>query len=112
MADEKTNREADRKVATGGANQTDDDVDPYTLMPGVVGRGSTVLPNSGRDDESSAARAEGTIGAAGEMDLTGRPAGTGGAASMSGAGGASGTGGEGGSDAAPDSALTGSPKNR
>lgn len=169
MADEKTNREADRKVATGGANQTDDDVDPYTLMPGVVGRGSTVLPNSGRDDESSAARAEGTIGAAGEMDLTGRPAGTGGAAGMSGgsaagasqgggpgggaassggagpraadagpqsaestlaalgdrelsnapdaagiggAGGASGTGGEGGSDAAPDSALTGSPKNR
>ena len=88
MADEKTNRDADRKVATGGANQTDADVDPQTLMPGVVGRGQTVLPNSGRDDESSAARAEGTIGAAGEMDFTGRPAGTGGASGVSGGSGA------------------------
>ena len=167
MADEKTSKEADR-FATGGANQTDADVNPQELMPGVVGRGSTVLPNSGRNDESSAARAEGTIGAVGEMDFTGRPAGTGGASSVSGgsgagasqgggpggaastggagpraadagpqsvestlsalgdrelsnaanaagiggAGGASGTGGEGGSDAAPDSALTGSPENR
>ncbi len=55
------------------AEQAGDDV-----MPGVTGGEQVYLPQSGRADvqESNASNAEGTIGAVGEMDLTGAPAGT------------------------------------
>jgi hypothetical protein len=45
------------------------------LMPGVTGGGEIYFPESGREDSQAAgaSSAEGTIGAVGEMDITGAP---------------------------------------
>ena len=68
---------------TGGANAGKADNE---MLPGVAGGDRTYLPQS--DDTgvegSNASSAEGTIGAVGEMDLTGAPAGTSGAGGISG----------------------------
>lgn len=64
-----------------GAGSTDAEKSDDTAMPGVKGGDETFLPQSGgaETEGSSASSAEGTIGAVGEMDLTGAPAGTSGA---------------------------------
>jgi hypothetical protein len=56
-------------------------------MPGVTGGGTTYVPPAGPADDAreSASSVEGTIGAVGEMDFTGAPAGTTGASHVSGA---------------------------
>jgi hypothetical protein len=56
------------------------------MLPGVTGGDRAYLPQSGGADVegSNASSAEGTVGAVGEMDLTGAPAGTSGAGGISG----------------------------
>jgi hypothetical protein len=80
MADEKNNYEADRFAAgTGLTDQTDADMNPHDLKPGVEGRGATYLPGTGDGNDragSAASSAEGTVGAVGEMDFLGNPAGS------------------------------------
>jgi len=74
--------DADRFAAgTGGpdAERAEDD----QMRPGVTGGGRNYLPETGRA-EGDADRAEGTVGAVGEMDITGAPAGPGGASGPSG----------------------------
>ncbi|HYO62844.1 MAG TPA: hypothetical protein VER08_04225 [Pyrinomonadaceae bacterium] len=74
--------EADTFAAgTGGddAERAEDD----QMRPGVTGGGGVYLPETGRA-EGSADRAEGTVGAVGEMDFTGAPAGTAGTGGASG----------------------------
>jgi hypothetical protein len=68
---------------TGGANAGKADNE---MLPGVKGGGRVYLPQSGDTgvEGSHASSAEGTIGAVGEMDLTGAPAGTGGGGGISG----------------------------
>jgi hypothetical protein len=79
MSDNK-NDEADRIAGgTGGTdagNGGNDDI-----MPGVIGGGRIYLPSDGRADTEGtpATSAAGTIGAVGEMDFKGAPAGTSGA---------------------------------
>ncbi|HEV7905152.1 MAG TPA: hypothetical protein VGO96_15025 [Pyrinomonadaceae bacterium] len=79
MSDSK-NDEVDRIAGgTGGTdtgNSENDDV-----MPGVIGGAQVYLPSDGRDEQAgtTAASADNTIGAVGEMDFTGSPAGTSGA---------------------------------
>ena len=70
-----------------GSGSTDAEKSDDAVMPGVEGGDKTYLPQSGATEAegSGASSAEGTIGAVGEMDLTGAPAGTSG-------GGSSGTG--------------------
>lgn len=74
------NDEADRNAGgTGGTpagNGENED-----LMPGVTGGAQVYLPSDGRAETEGtpATSAPGTIGAAGEMDFTGAPAGTSGA---------------------------------
>jgi hypothetical protein len=75
---------ADRFASGTGstdANKSDDEV-----MPGVTGGDRVYLPQSGRAETegSAASSAEGTIGAVGEMDSTGAPAGTSGAGGVGG----------------------------
>ncbi len=85
MSDSK-NDEADRFAGgTGGTdtgNAENDDV-----MPGITGGAQTYLPSDGREEQAgtTAASADNTVGAVGEMDFTGSPAGTS-AAGDSGAG--------------------------
>lgn len=83
MADEKNSYDADRFAHGTGGQSDDDAIDPLTMMPGVKGGKRMVLPDTGGDG-GDAARAEGTIGAAGEMDFTGAPASTTGAGNASG----------------------------
>lgn len=88
MADERGKREADR-FASGmrGADRDDAEGD---VMPGVTGGERTYLPGSGgtQGEGSAASGAEGTIGAVGEMDITGSPAGTASSGPVSGGSGA------------------------
>lgn len=81
-----------------GSGSTDAEKSDDAVMPGVTGGGKNYLPQSGGTDSegSSASSAEGTIGAVGEMDLTGAPAGTSGASGGSSSGGKSEGGGPGG----------------
>jgi hypothetical protein len=64
-----------------GTGSTDADKSDSEIMPGVTGGNETYLPQSGGTEAegSGASSAEGTIGAVGEMDLTGAPARTSGA---------------------------------
>ena len=64
-----------------GSGSTDAEKSDDEIMPGVKGGDRVYLPQSaGTETEGSgASSAEGTIGAVGEMDLTGSPAGTSGA---------------------------------
>jgi hypothetical protein len=68
---------------TGSTNaeRSDDEI-----MPGVTGGDRVCLPQPGgaETEVSGASSAEGTIGAVGEMDSTGAPAGTSGAGGVSG----------------------------
>lgn len=78
--------EADRFAAGSGgsdAERAEDD----EMRPGVTGGGRSYLPETGRA-AGDADRAEGTVGAVGEMDFTGAPAGPGGGGGPSGGGGA------------------------
>lgn len=75
--------QADRVASGTGRTTNDEERDPTDMLPGVTARGATVLPDTG--GSSDASRAEGTIGAVGETDFTGAPAGTSGASSLSGA---------------------------
>jgi hypothetical protein len=86
MIDENEDR-ADRFAS--GTGSTDAEPTGDEIMPGVKGGNKTYLPRSGRSDveESRASSAEGTIGAVGEMDLTGAPSGSSGG--QEGTGGAS-----------------------
>jgi hypothetical protein len=81
---ESRNDEADRiaggaTAATGNADEGNGGNDD--VMPGITGGGQTYLPSDGRADAGGtpATSAPGTIGAVGEMDFTGAPAGTSGA---------------------------------
>lgn len=69
-----------------GSGSTDAEKSDDEIMPGVTGGGRVYLPQSGRAETegSGASSAEGTIGAAGEMDLTGAPSGTKGGGGVSG----------------------------
>jgi hypothetical protein len=74
--------DVDRFAAgTGGtdAERAEDD----EMRPGVTGGGPNYLPETGRA-EGDADRAPGTVGAVGEMDFTGAPAGPSGASGPSG----------------------------
>jgi hypothetical protein len=81
----KENEMPDRFAHGTGDVDTDDSAGSE-IMPGVVGGGEMRLPGSGREgaEDSGAASAEGTIGAVGEMDITGAPAGAGGSSSRAG----------------------------
>jgi hypothetical protein len=83
MAEEKADR-ADRYTAgTGGADTDTKAAEKDDMRPGVTGGGRTYLPETGRAraEGTGADQAEGTIGAVGEMDITGAPAGPGGGGS-------------------------------
>ena len=72
----KENEVPDR-FAHGTGGEDANDSAGSEMMPGVVGGGEMHLPGSGREGakDSRAANAEGTIGAVGEMDITGAPTG-------------------------------------
>jgi hypothetical protein len=69
-----------------GTGSTDSEKSDDEIMPGVTGGDRVYLPQSGgeRAEGAGASSAEGTIGAVGEMDLTGAPAGTSGAGGVNG----------------------------
>lgn len=74
------NDEADRIAGgTGGTPAGNDENED--IMPGVIGGGRLYLPSDGRAQTGGtpATAAADTIGAVGEMDFTGAPAGTSGA---------------------------------
>ena len=127
MTEEKENEEADRFASGTGRTEERGSTSTDEPRPGVTGGGTAYLPDAGRasGEEANAANAEGTIGAVGEMDITGAPAGTSTASSLSGAsptgessgggpgGGSTSSGGTGvgtdgarGSDTAPESRKT------
>jgi hypothetical protein len=76
MANESDKREADR-FASGTRGTDIDEAGNDGPNPGVTGGKRTYLPGSGGAEKegSAASSAEGTIGAVGEMDITGAPAG-------------------------------------
>lgn len=78
--------DADRFAAGSGSTEAERAEDDE-MRPGVTGGGRTYVPETGRA-EGDADRAEGTIGAVGEMDFTGAPAGPGGGGGPSGGSGA------------------------
>ena len=75
-------REDDRpdRFASGMRGEETDNAADNDMMPGVTGGGRVYLNESGRDDAqgAGASSAEGTIGAVGEMDITGAPVNAGG----------------------------------
>jgi hypothetical protein len=79
--------EADR-FAAGTGNTDAPRAEDDDMRPGVTAGGATYLPETGRAAAGGADRTEGTIGAVGEMDITGAPAGPGGAGGPSGGTGA------------------------
>jgi hypothetical protein len=98
---ESRNDEADR-IAGGTGGTATGNGENEDMMPGTTGGAQVYLPSDGRADAEGtpATSAPGTIGAVGEMDFTGAPAGTSGAGdsgSGSGAGSPAGGGTGGGS---------------
>ena len=81
MAEKNANDVPDR-FAHGAGGADAGEPRPEDLKPGVTGGGTNALPGSG--ESSDASRADGTIGAVGEMDFTGAPAGTSGRGGVSG----------------------------
>lgn len=86
MMSDNRNDEADRIAGgTGGGDDTggprSGDGGSVDVMPGVIGGAQVYLPSDGRAETegSPATAAPGTIGAVGEMNITGAPAGTSGA---------------------------------
>lgn len=65
------------RFASGSGGDRDGDAgqaERDDFRPGVTGGGSNYLPTGAQTSDASSA--EGTVGAVGEMDLTGAPAGT------------------------------------
>ena len=89
MAEGKTSNDAVDRYASGTGRTDAGPAENDIARPGVTG-GTTYLPETGRAraEGTGADSAEGTIGAVGEMDFTGAPAGPSGAGSMSGGSGA------------------------
>ena len=85
MANGKNEYEANRRAAGAGEPFEDGD-ENNVARPGVAGGGAAFLPSTDRDSggQSDASAAEGTVGAHGEMDITGAPAGTSGRGGPSG----------------------------
>jgi hypothetical protein len=81
------NRDEADTFAAGTGGPEGERAEDDQFRPGVTGGGQAYLPETGRD-EGGADRAEGAIGAVGEMDFTGAPAGPGGASGPSGGSGA------------------------
>jgi hypothetical protein len=82
--------DADRYATGSGGTDDEKEAERDGMRPGTTGGGARSVPDTGRADEGvDAAHAEGTIGAIGEMDFTGAPAGP---AGGSGPSGGSGTG--------------------
>lgn len=84
-------RQGDRDGFASGTRNDDAGAEDGVARPGVTGGGANYLPESedragarGENRGSDAAAAEGTVGAVGEMDFTGAPAGTSGAGGVSG----------------------------
>jgi hypothetical protein len=77
---ESRNDEADRIAGGTGGTDTGNG-ENEDMMPGTTGGTQTYLPSDGRAETEGtpATSAAGTIGAVGEMDFTGAPAGTSGA---------------------------------
>ncbi|HEX8456750.1 MAG TPA: hypothetical protein VF656_05445 [Pyrinomonadaceae bacterium] len=77
---ESRNDEADRFAGATGASDAGNG-ENEDMMPGTTGGTQTYLPSDGRaqTEGTPAASAPDTIGAVGEMDFTGKPAGTSGA---------------------------------
>ena len=77
--------ETDR-FASGTGRSDAEKTERDDTRPGVTGGGTTALPAVGQADAegTTADSAEGTIGAVGEMDITGAPAGTSGTSGLSG----------------------------
>jgi hypothetical protein len=80
MADE-TKADAPDRFAHGTGDTEKMGAERDGFRPGVEGGASETLPDAGRASGRGADRAEGTEGAAGEMDFTGSPAGPGGGSS-------------------------------
>lgn len=97
MADEREKRERDG-FASGMRGTDIDEAETNDLMPGVVGGERTYLTGSGAEESAGTAASsrEGTLGAVGEMDITGAPAGAASPGAMSGGAGATEGGGTGG----------------
>src|SRR5215212_5882673 len=89
MVNEREKREADR-FASGMRGTDIDEAGRDDPNPGVKGGERTYLTGSGGTEKegSAASSAEGTIGAVGEMDITGAPAGSTASGGVSGASGA------------------------
>lgn len=108
MSDSK-NDEVDRIAGgTGGTDKGNGENDDIT--PGIIGGGQTYLPSDGREERAgtTAASADNTVGAVGEMDFTGSPAGTSGAGDAgAGSGGGSSVGGGTGGGSMSSSGETG-----
>ncbi|HEV7858331.1 MAG TPA: hypothetical protein VGO91_06845 [Pyrinomonadaceae bacterium] len=87
MTEGSENKEADRFASGTGRTEDRDSTRTDELRPGVTGGGTAYLPDTGRTtvEEANAANVQGTIGAVGEMDITGAPAGMSTASSLSGA---------------------------
>jgi hypothetical protein len=95
MSQQQSADDADR-FAAGTGESAKKQAERDQARPGEEGVRTTALPETGRAAQSGADRAPGTVGAVGEMDLTGSPAGPGGAAGASGGSGESAGGGPGG----------------
>ncbi len=80
---ESRNDEADRIAGGTGGTDTGNG-ENEDMMPGITGGTPVYLPSDGRAETEGtpAASAPGTIGAVGEMDFTGAPAGTSGASNV------------------------------
>lgn len=96
---------ADRYAAGSGGTESDAKAaEKDGMRPGITGGGTNYLPETGRasTEGSGAEQAAGTVGAVGEMDITGAPAGPAGGSGISGGSGAGETqgGGPGGGGAA------------
>jgi len=84
MADQNSPDAPDR-FAHGTGKTEKKEAERDGMMPGeTAGAQATVLPETGRAAASGADRAEGTVGAVGESDFTGSPAGPGGGGGPSG----------------------------
>ncbi|HLM54652.1 MAG TPA: hypothetical protein VK422_00890 [Pyrinomonadaceae bacterium] len=84
MADQEKTDAPDR-FAHGTGRTEFKEAERDGMRPGETAGGQgAVLPETGRAEDSGADRAEGTVGAVGEMDFTGAPAGPGGSSGPSG----------------------------
>jgi hypothetical protein len=83
MSQQQSPDDADR-FAAGTGRTAKKEAEQDEMRPGQSGVRTTALPETGRAAESGADHVPGTIGAVGEMDIEGRPAGPTGASGPSG----------------------------